>query len=135
MALSKQTIAIIASRRAAKAAKPANDDAPKAPRTRLALPDFVDTVFAAEISLGTTEAGSDFITMKGCNVTLASGEPAVRTVMAFDDANAAVRSLIAAQKDVVATLKHTGPTLKVIGLEIDGQMVMFDQTKPIDKAA
>jgi hypothetical protein len=135
MALSKQTIAIIASRRSATKSA-ANDDAPKAPRARLALPNFVDTLFAEEMTIGTTSTdGKPFLTMKGCAVTLASGTPAVRTVMAFDDAYDAVRAAIHAGQDVVATLAHTGGTLKVVGLQVDGEMKMFDQAKPLPKAA
>lgn len=133
MALSKQTIAIIASRRKAKAA---NDDAPKAPRARLALPDFVDTVAATEISLGVGSTdGKPFMSLKGCAVTLANGTPAVRTVMVFDEAYEAARAVILAEKPLVATLAHTGSTLKIVGIEIDGEMVMFQRGKPLDKAA
>lgn len=133
MALSKQAIAAIAARRSANKTA-ANDDAPKTPRARLALPNFVDTLFAGEIVLGNTAQGKPYMTMKGCNVTLASGNPAVRTVMAFDDAYDAVRETIAAGRDVVATLAHTGSTLKIVGLEIDGEMKMFEQ-KELPKAA
>jgi hypothetical protein len=134
MALTKQAIAAIAARRSANKTA-ANDDAPKAPRARLALPNFVDTVFASEISLGTTTEGKPYMTLKGCNVTLASGTPAIRTVMAFDDSYEAVRAAIAEQRDVVATLAHTGSTLKIIGLQIDGEMRMFEQRAKLDKAA
>lgn len=134
MALSKQAIRAIAIRKSI-AAKPANDDTPKTPRARLALPDFVGTVFANEITLGTTTAGKPYMTMKGCAVTLANGTEAVRTVMVFDDAYDVVRSEILAGRDVVATLAHTGPTLKVVGLEIDGEMRMFERPAQLDKAA
>lgn len=134
MALTKQAIAAIAARRSANKTA-ANDDAPKAPRARLALPNFVDTLFAEDMSIGTTSTeGKPFLTMKGCAVTLASGTPAVRTVMAFDDAYEAVRAAIHAGQDVVATLAHTGGTLKVVGLQIDGEMKMFEQ-KALPKAA
>lgn len=133
MALSKQTIAIIASRRSA--AKPANDDAPKAKRTRLALPNFVDTVFASQIVLGTTTAGKPYMSLKGCAVTLANGTPAVRTVMVFDEAYDAVRAEILEGRDVVATLAHTGPTLKIVGLQIDGEMRAFEVPVQLDEAA
>lgn len=133
MALSKQTIAIIASRRSA--AKPANDDAPKAPRARLVLPNFVDTVFASEIVLGTTTAGKPYMSLKGCAVTLANGTPAVRTVMVFEEAYDAVRAEILEGRDVVATLAHTGPTLKIVGLQIDGEMRAFEAPVQLDEAA
>lgn len=117
------------------AKKAGNDDTPKAPRVRLALPDFVATVLATDIKIGDTTAGTPFMTLKGCEVTLANGTDAVRTVMAFDEAYDAVHALITDGKDVVATLSHTGGTLKIIGLEIDGEMKMFDQPKHDAKAA
>lgn len=137
MALNKQAIRAIAIRRsgAATTVTPANDDAPKAPRARLTMPNFVDTLFADSIALGTTTAGKPYMTMKGCAVTLANGTATVRTVMVFDDAYDAVRAEILAGRDVVATLAHTGGTLKVVGLEIEGEMRMFESPAQLDKAA
>ena len=136
MALSTAARRAIAIRKSVAAKTPANDDAPKEPRQRLALPNFVDTVFASEISLGTTTQGKPYMTLKGCTVTLASGTQAVRTVMAFDDAYEAVHAAISGGRDVVSTLAHTGPTLKVVGIEIDGEMRMFEQpAQQLDAAA
>lgn len=133
MPLSNAAIRAIAIRRSAakqgETPVAANDQA-KPKRERLVLPDFTATLFASEIKTGETTEGKPYIAMKGCEMTLPGGAEVVRTVMAFDDACTAVVAEISAKRDVVATLARMGGVMKVVGLQVDGEMRAFERQLP-----
>lgn len=107
-----------------------NDNTAPAKRKSLKLPNFVATLFAENIKLSDTVDGRPYMAMQGCEMTLPGGAaPVKRTVMVYSEAYDAVAAVIHAGKDVIATLQNMGSTMKVLGIEIDGKMTMFEADK------
>lgn len=107
-----------------------NDNAaPKAKRAKLELPNFVATLVAQSMKIADTSAGKPYIALQGCELTLPNGSVVTRTVMAFDDAYDAIRAAINSEPETVATLQNMGSTMKVVGVRIGGEMVMFEDPK------
>lgn len=109
----------------------ANDTAP-APKSKLSLPNVVATIFATEITSANDAKGMPFYTLKGCQVDLGGGNVVTRTCMAFEAAEM-VKTVVYAGKDLTVTLQHTGSTMKIVGVLVDGVMQMV--SAPLAKAA
>jgi len=113
--------------------KPANDQGAPAekPKSRLGLQDFVGTVEITQVKADTGTNGKPFMTLKDAIVTTSEGKVSTRTVMAFEAYGLVMQA--AQTGAIVATLRHTGPTLKIVGVQIDGEMLMAEA--PAAKAA
>lgn len=125
--MSKPTAAQIARFRAIAAKKkPANDDAPAAKTKGTLRPvDFVGTVLVNELKIADDVRGNIYMTLPGAEVIREDGSTLTRTVMVFE-AYDIVTKVIQSHQDIVAMLRHTGGTLKIIGVMVDGEMVMVD---------
>ena len=122
--MSKPTAAQIARFRAisTKTKAAANDDAPKTKGT-LRAADFVGTIEVVDLKIADDANGKTYMTLPGAIVTTAEGKTLTRTVMAFE-AYGLVKQAIENLEDLVVTLRHTGPTLKIVGVTIGGEMLM-----------
>ena len=107
-------------------AQPANDDQPK---VRLKVADFVGTLDDVEdIKIADDAQGNPYLLIKGATVTSAQGNTMKRTVMAFE-AYDAVRPILLAGQIMTAKFRHAGGTLKIVGVQVDGEMVSFDRAE------
>ena len=112
-----------------KAGTAANDDAPK-PKGRLTLQDFVATVEFDQLKDADDAKGKPYYSFKDANVRAQDGKESVRTVMVFE-AYDLVKKVVLAGQELVVTLRHAGPTLKVVGVQVDGEMVIVEQPAAI----
>lgn len=125
--------AISSKKAAPKAANdaPPSAEAPKA-KGRLTLPNIVATIFATDITSANDAKGMPYFALKGCEIDLGGGNVVTRTCMAFEAADL-VKQVVFAGQDLTVTLQHTGSTMKIIGVLVDGEMKMVAQ--PLAKAA
>lgn len=127
--MSKPTASQIARFRAisARTKKPANDvDAPAKTKGTLRPVDFVGTIEVVALTTANDAKGKVYMTLPGAIVTKQDGSTLTRTVMVFE-AYDLITQVIQAHQEIVATLRHTGPTLKVVGVLVEGEMLMVEQ--------
>lgn len=109
-----------------KAAAAANDqgEAPKAKGT-LKLADFAATVEFNDVKVADDANGNPYYAFKGATVRVGEVE-SVRTVMAFESYDL-VRKVVLAGQPLVAMLANAGSTLKIVGVMVDGEMVLVQR--------
>lgn len=111
---------------ARKAAAAANDqgEAPKAKGT-LKLADIVATVEFSDVKVADDANGNPYYAFKAATVRVGDTET-TRTVMAFESYEL-VKQVVYAGEPLVATLANAGSTLKIVGVLVDGEMVMIER--------
>lgn len=91
--------------------------------TQLSLPNIVATIFFNDIVAADDARGAPYYALKGVEIDMGNGKVVTRTCMAFETYDL-VKQVVLSGRDLTVTLQPARSVMKIIGVEVDGEMII-----------